>query len=108
MSITIEIPPTIGNILDKRAREQHLDRESILKQMLWEGAERYLVEEHSKGRISKGKLGEMLEISIYEVNDLLERYHIKDNINFEDFVEGMEIAETLSKYGVVKVKKNEE
>ncbi|SDF23436.1 hypothetical protein SAMN04488589_0068 [Methanolobus vulcani] len=33
MSITIEIPPSIENILNKRAHEQHLDRESILKQM---------------------------------------------------------------------------
>jgi len=49
----------------------------------------------------------MLEVTIYDVNDLLERYHIKDNINFEDFVEGLEIAETLTRYGAVKVKKNE-
>lgn len=99
MSITIDIPPSIENILEKRAREQHLEKESILRQMLWDGAERYLVEEYSKGNVSKGKLAEMLEMDIYEVNELLERYNIKGNLDFETFVKGVEIAEKYSKYG---------
>jgi Uncharacterised protein family (UPF0175). len=97
MSITIDIPPSIENILNKRAHEQHLDRESILKQMLWESAEHYLVEEYSRGRISKGKLAEMLDMNIYEVNDLLDRYQIKGNLDFETFLEGIKTAESLSR-----------
>jgi predicted HTH domain antitoxin len=108
MSITIEIPPSIENILNKRALEQHLDRESILKQMLWESAEHYLVEEYSKGRISKGKLGEMLDMDIYEVNDLLDRYHIKGNLDLETFQEGIKTAESLAKYDSEKTRDNNE
>jgi hypothetical protein len=107
MTISIDIPPTIENILDKRSRELHLDKESILKQMLWDGVEYYLIEEYSNGRITKGKLAEMLEISIYEVNDLFEKHHVKDSISYENFVKGVEIAEKYSKYGSEKDKKNE-
>lgn len=107
MTISIDIPHTIENILDKRSREQHLDRESIIKQMLWDGAEHYLIEEYSAGKISKGKLAEMLDLTIYEINDLLEKHHVKDSISYENFVKGVEIAEKYSKYGSDKDKKNE-
>jgi hypothetical protein len=102
MTTSIDIPQAIENILDKRAREQHLDRESIIKQMLWDGAEHYLIEEYSNGRITKGKLAEMLDISIYEVNDLFEKHHVKDSISYENFVKGVEIAEKYSKYSSEK------
>ncbi|AFV22813.1 hypothetical protein Mpsy_0604 [Methanolobus psychrophilus R15] len=98
MSITIDIPASIETILEKRAREQHLEKESILRQMLWDGAERYLVEEYSKGNVSKGKLAEMLEMDIYEVNELLEKYHIKSNLDLKTFVKGVEIAEKYGRY----------
>ncbi len=102
MTITIDIPPTIQNILDKRSRDMHLDKESILKQMLWDGAEYYLIKEYSNGRISKGKLAEMLDINIYEVNDLLKKHHVKDSISYDNFVKGVEIAEKYSEYSAEK------
>jgi hypothetical protein len=102
MTISIDIPPTIENILDKRSRDMHLDKESILKQMLWDGAEYYLIEEYSNGRISKGKLAEMLDINIYEVNDLLEKHHVKDSISYDNFVKGVEIAEKYGEYSPEK------
>jgi len=98
MSITIDIPPSIETILEKRAREQHLEKESVLRQMLWDGAERYLVEEYSKGNISKGKLAEMLEMDIYEVNELLEKYHIKSNLDLETVMKGVKTAEKCGRY----------
>ncbi len=85
-----------------------IDRESILRQMLRESAEHYLVEEYSNGRISKGKLAEMLDMNIYEVNDLLDRYHIKGNLDFETFLEGIKTAESLARYDSKKTgNKNE-
>ena len=86
----------------------NIDRESILKQILWDSAEHYLVEEYSRSRISKGKLAEMLDMNIYEVNDLLDRYHIKGNLSFETFVEGVETAESLSRYDSKKTGNNNE
>ncbi|AFV22818.1 hypothetical protein Mpsy_0609 [Methanolobus psychrophilus R15] len=102
MIISIDIPPAIENILDKRSQEQHLNRESVIKQMLWEGAENYLIEEYANGRISKGKLAEMLDLNIYEVNELLEKHHVKGSISYENFVTGVEMAEKHSKYSSEK------
>lgn len=93
MNIAIDIPKNIETILDQRAREEHIDRISILKQLLCEGAESYLVNQYSSGRISKGKLVELLDLDIYGVNELLEKYHIKSSISYERFTRGIEIAE---------------
>jgi hypothetical protein len=49
----------------------------------------------------------MLDLNIYEINDLLEKHHVKDSISYENFVKGVEIAEKYSKYGSDKDKKNE-
>ncbi len=98
MSITIDIPYNIDLILDQRAREEHIDKVSVMKQMLREGAESYLVGQYSRGRISKDKLAELLDLDIYEVNELLEKYHVKSSISYERFTRGIELAEKSGKY----------
>ena len=50
---------------------------SVLKQMLWDGVESHLVNQYSNGKISKGKLAELLNSDIYEVNEVLDKYHVK-------------------------------
>ena len=98
MSITIDVPKNIENILDLRSREEHIDRVSVLKQMLWDGAESYLVNQYSGGKISKGKLAELLNLDIYDVNDVLEKHHIKSTISYEKFTRGIQIAEKSGEY----------
>ncbi|TFH43904.1 MAG: hypothetical protein E4G94_04230 [ANME-2 cluster archaeon] len=98
MSITIDIPQNIDLILDQRAREEHIDKISVMKQMLREGAEFYLVGQYSRGRISKDKLAELLDLDIYEVNELLEKYQVKSSISYERFTKGIEMAEKSGKY----------
>lgn len=98
MSITIDVPKNIENILDLRSREEHIDRVSVLKQMLWDGAESYLVNQYSGGKISKGKLAELLNLDVYDVNDVLEKHHIKSTISYEKFTRGIQIAEESGEY----------
>lgn len=98
MSITIDVPKSMEDILDLRSREEHIDRMSVLKQMLWDGVESYLVTQYSSGSISKGKLAELLKIDIYELNEVLEKHHVKSTISYEKFTKGIRIAEESSEY----------
>lgn len=98
MSITIDIPKNIDRILDMRSREEHVDKVSVLKQMLWNGVESYLVDQYSGGRISKEKLAELLGLDIYDVNELLEKYHVMSSISYERFTRGIDIAEGTGEY----------
>jgi len=93
MGITIDIPKNIDVVLNQRAREEHIDKISVLKQMLREGTELYLANQYSKGKISKGKLAELLDMDMYEVNELLEKHHVKSSISYERFTRGIEVAE---------------
>lgn len=97
MSITIDIPENIEIILNQRSREEHIDKISVLKKMLREGAEYYLVSQYSKGGISKGKLAEFFDMDLYEINELLEKYHVKSSISYKRFTKGIEIAEKVMK-----------
>lgn len=94
MSITIDVPKNIDNILDMRSRDEHIDRISVLKQ----GVESYLVNQYSSGKISKGKFAELLDLDIYGVNEVLEKHHIKSTISYERFTRGIEIAEQSGEY----------
>ena len=98
MTVTIDIPKNIDIILDQRSREEHIDKISVLKQMLREGTEFYLVDRYSHGRISKDRLAELLDWDIYEVNKLLEKYHVRSSISYERFTRGIELAEKSGKY----------
>ena len=46
------------------SREEHADNVSVLKQILWNGVELYLVDQYSGGRISNEKLVEILGLDI--------------------------------------------
>ena len=101
MSITIDVPQNIENILDIRCQDEHIDRMSVLKQMLWDGVESDLLNQYSDGKISKGKLAELLNSDIYEVNELLDEYHVKSSISYEKFTRGIQIAENTGEYDCV-------
>ena len=98
MSITIDIPKNIDRILDMRSREQHVDKISVLKQMVWNGVEFYLTDQYSNGKISKDKLADLLGLDVYDVNELLEKHHVKASISYERFTRGIDIAKETGKY----------
>jgi len=71
---------------------------SVLKQMLWNGVVSYLVDQYSGGRINKEKLAELLGLDIYDVNELLEKHHVKSSISYERFTRGIDIAGETGEY----------
>jgi len=77
---------------------KHIDKISVLKQILWEGVESYLVNQYSSGKISKDKLAELLGLDIYDVNSVLEKYNVKSSISYERFKRGIGTADEAAKY----------
>ena len=98
MSITIDMPKNIDRVLEMRSREEHVDKVSVLKQMLWNGVESYLVDQYSGGWINKEKLAELLGLDIYSVNELLEKHYVRSSISYERFTWGIDIAEGTGEY----------
>jgi len=98
MSITIDIPKNIDHVPEMRSRKERVGKVPVLKQMLWNGVESYLVDQYSGGRIIKEKLAEMPGLDIYGVNELLEKYHVKSIISYERFTRGIYVAEVTGEY----------
>ena len=84
-------------MLKPMIKEEHIDTISALKQMIREGAELYLINQYSNGKTSKGKLAELLDLDMYEVNELLEKYHVKASISYDRFTRGIKTAEETAK-----------
>ncbi len=89
-NITIGIPKTIEMILKQRSKEEHIEEDIALKQLLYLGAEKYIVEKYSRGEITIGKATELLNVDLYKMHEILEKYGVKASISYEHFVKGME------------------
>lgn len=89
-NITIGIPKTIEMILKQRSKEEHIEEDIALKQLLYLGAEKYIVEKYSRGEITIGKATELLNVDLYKMHEILEKYCVKASISYEHFVKGIE------------------
>ncbi len=97
MSITIDMPKNIYHVPEIRSREEHAGKVPVLKLILWNDVESYLVDQYSGG-ISKKKLAEMPGLDIYGGNELLEKYHVKSGISYGRFTRGIDVAEITGEY----------
>jgi len=50
VDLAIDIPKKIETILNQRMKDEHIDKVSVLKQMVREGAGSYLVDQYSNSR----------------------------------------------------------
>lgn len=68
--VALRIPEHLLSLADLRARKEHLDKASALRQILYEGAESYTLRLLSRGEISLSRAAELLDLSPGEVLDL--------------------------------------
>ncbi len=68
----LRIPEEIIALAKLRAKEEYVDQSTAIRQLLYLGAEEYLLDLVSKGRVSVGKAAELLKCSVQDI------YHIAD------------------------------
>jgi hypothetical protein len=59
----VRLPKHLLDLADLRAAEERLDRSTALRQLLYSGAEEYVLDLLSRGRISLSKAAELLDTS---------------------------------------------
>lgn len=69
--VPLRLPRTLLEVAELRANRERLDRSTALRCLLWEGAERYVLDLLSAGHISLSRAAQLLECSTPEVQDLL-------------------------------------
>jgi predicted HTH domain antitoxin len=71
-------------VAELRAKRERLDRSTALRRLLWEGAERYVLDLLSAGHISLSRAAQLLECSTLEVQDLLRDRQLRAGGDAED------------------------
>lgn len=95
VSYPLRIPKELIELAALRSREEYIDKSTALRQLLHLGAEEYILELVSSGRISVGRAAELLNISVYDIYKLAEKHGMKLGGTVE---QQMKSRKTATKY----------
>ena len=77
VSYPLRIDQKIIELADLKARDEYTDKSTALRKLLYRGVEDYVVELYLEGRLSIGRIAEILGKSIYDVHGTLMKHGIK-------------------------------
>ena len=97
ISYPLRIPNKILELAKIRAREEYIDKSTALRQMLYFGAEEYLLNLVESGRISIGKAAELLGNTIQDMQRLAEKHNIKLGPTIEQHKKSIATLKKLSR-----------
>lgn len=91
----LRLEEDISRIIELRSRDDHINKTTAIKQFLYVGIEDYLLKLCSQGRISIGKVAEILKKSIYDIQELAKKRNIELGIKAEDYEKSKRTAKLL-------------
>ncbi len=77
VSYPLRISEEIMALARLRAREEYVDQSTALRQLLYSGAEEYVLNLVEKGRISIGKAAELLNTAMHDIYRLAEKHNVR-------------------------------
>ena len=77
ISYPLRIPQELLTLAKLRAKEEYLDQTTALRQLLYLGAEEYVLNLVESGRIAIGKAAELLNLTIQDIQRLAEKHGIQ-------------------------------
>jgi len=94
MNVTVSIDENIRKTLDILSKEYHVDLQTLLRDLILRGLElekrERVIKLYVDRRISLQKAAELLEISIWEILELLKRENLHIDYGFEELEEDLE------------------
>lgn len=81
----LRIPENLMELAEAKSRSERTDRATALRQLLYAGAEGYVMELLAEGRISSGKAAELLDTAVYRVHELAAERGIEIGARLEDY-----------------------
>ncbi|CAN5892294.1 hypothetical protein BH23ACT11_BH23ACT11_29990 [soil metagenome] len=80
----LRIPENLVEFAEAKSRGERTDRSTALRQLLYAGAEEYVLELLSAGRISSGKAAQLLDTSVHRVHELAVERGVETGAGLED------------------------
>ena len=76
ISYPLRVPQEIMGLAKLRAKEEYIDQSTALRQLLYIGAEKYVLNLIENGRISVGRAAELLKVTIQDIYRLAEKHGV--------------------------------
>ncbi len=93
----LRIPENLLSLVDSKAKDDRTDRSTALRQLLYVGAEDYVIELLKRERISTSRAAELLDISLYRVQEMAREHNVGIPSKAEDYERGRDTARQLLK-----------
>lgn len=95
----LRIPVGLLDLAEIRSREEHIDKATALRQWLYTGAEEYVLDRLSSGRLTLSHAAELLEMSVYDVQHLARKSGISIGATEEQYRKARETARQRGRKG---------
>lgn len=94
-SYPLRIPDNLIELAEARAREERTDRATALRQLMYAGAEDYVVELLKRGRITVSRAAELLGSSVHRVHELARERGVETGSTPEEHARSVRTAREL-------------
>lgn len=91
----LRIPAGLIELAEAKARSDRVDRSTALRQLLYAGAEGYVLDLLAQGRISVGRAARILGVSIHRVHELARERNTQIGANIDAYRRSREQASDL-------------
>lgn len=91
----LRIPESLLSLVDSKASEDKTDRSTALRQLLYAGAEDYVIELLKRERISSSRAAELLDVSLYRMHELMRERGVEVHAGTEGYDSRQEMADRL-------------
>ncbi len=92
-SYPLRLPENLLKLAEIKSKEERVNKSTALRKLMYEGAENYVLELISRGRLSIGRGAEILERTPYEIYRLAEEKDVEIGSTMEQYRKGKESAE---------------
>jgi hypothetical protein len=91
----LRIPENLLELAEAKSREEKTDRSTALRQLLYAGAEGYVLGLLSEGRVSAGRAAELLQTSVRDIMRLAGKRGVEIGTTAEQYRRSREGARDL-------------
>ncbi len=73
ISYPLRLPRKLMQLVELRTKEEYVDKSTALRQLVYKGAEDYVIELYKEGHLSLSKAAELLDKSVYDIIQVARR-----------------------------------
>lgn len=93
----LRIPKGLLELAEMKSKADRIDKATALRQLLYTGAEEYVLQLVSEGKLSMGRAAELLEMSVYDIQRLAQERGIELGATADQYEKARKTAEKLGR-----------